>query len=130
MLFINLPVTDLAASRRFYTGLGFAINETFSDEYIHSVVISDTITVMVMEREKFASFITTSIANPRQTTQVLNALSAESREEVDSLMAKALANGGQDYREPQDEGPMYGRAFTDPDGHVWELVYMDMSQVG
>ncbi|MDM8084912.1 VOC family protein [Cellulomonas cellasea] len=130
MIFVNLPVADLAASRDFYTGLGFTINEMFSDDQVTSIVISDTIVVMLLARERFSDFARVPIADARATVQVLNALSASSREEVDALFGDALAHGGAEYRETQEEGPMYGRAVTDPDGHVWEFIHMDMSAVG
>lgn len=125
-IFVNLPVEDLATSRRFYTGLGFGINEAYTDETALAVVVSDTIVALLMTRDRFAGFVTAPVADPRTSIQVINALSAESREEVDDLTSRALANGGTEYRETYDDGGMYGRAFTDPDGHVWELVHMDM----
>ncbi|MFI2752516.1 VOC family protein [Cellulomonas sp. P22] len=129
MIFVNLPVSDLATSRSFYTGLGFTTDEMFSDDQVTSIVVSETIVVMLLAHERFTTFARTPIADATSTTQVLNALSAESREEVDELFARALAHGGAEYRDTQDEGPMYGRAVTDPDGHVWEFVHYDMSQV-
>ena len=128
MIFVNLPVTDLATSRRFYTGLGFGINETYSDETALAVVVSDTIVALLMTRDRFTGFVTTPVVDPRTSIQVINTLSAESREEVDDLTRRALVNGGTEYRETYDDGGMYGRAITDPDGHVWEIVHMDMPQ--
>lgn len=128
MIFVNLPVADVRTSRRFYTGLGFSVNEQFSDDNVACIVVSDTIFVMLLEHERFKDFITNEIADARATTQVLNALSAESRAEVDALVAKAVELGGT-ARTPMEDGPMYGHSFTDPDGHVWELIYMDMAAV-
>ncbi len=130
MIFVNLPVADVSASREFYTGLGFSVNEMFSDAQVTSIVVSDAIVVMIMERDRFADFAEVPIADPRATVQVLNALSASSREEVDTLVGNAVAHGGSVYGKTQEDGPMYGRAVTDPDGHVWEFVHMDMSAVG
>lgn len=129
MLFINLPVTDLAASRAFYTGLGFSVNEQFSDTRCACIVISDTICVMLLVQERFRDFINGDISDAHTATEVLNCLSADSRDEVDSLVSSALANGGKPWKDKMEEGPMYGHSFTDPDGHVWEVVHMDMSQV-
>ena len=125
MIFVNLPVADVQVSRRFYTGLGFGVNEEFSDERVACIVVSDTIFVMLLEHSRFRDFVTTEIADPRRTTQVLNALSAESREEVDDLVARAVAHGGA-ARTPITEGGMYGHSFTDPDGHIWEVFHMEM----
>ena len=126
MLFVNLPVEDVQASRAFYTGLGFSVNEMFSDDRVACIVVSETIFVMALEHERFADFVTTPIADARTSTQVLNALSCASRAEVDDLATRALANGGSEYRPSSDENGMYARAVTDPDGHVWELVHMAM----
>ena len=128
MIFVNLPVRDLAASRRFYTSLGFGVNEQFSDDEVVCITVSDTIIVMLLTERRFATFITTQIADARTTTEVLNGLSAETRAEVDELVERALAAGGT-AREPIEDGGMYGRSFTDPDGHVWEVIYMDMGAV-
>ncbi len=130
MIFVNLPVADLRASRDFYTGLGFSVNEMFSDDQATAVVVSDTIVVMLLARERFADFARAPIADARATVQVLHALSADSREEVDTLFANALAHGGAQYRDTQAEDPMYERAVTDPDGHVWEFFHMDTSANG
>jgi|SRR5690625_2430547 len=132
MIFVNLPVRDLAATRRFYTGVGFAVNETFSDEHCVCIVVSPTIYVMALDHTRFADFVSTPIADPRVTTQVLNCLSMSSREETDAFVAAALANGGSRHRYPADladvTGPegedLHGAAVADPDGHVWELLYM------
>ncbi|WP_240675566.1 VOC family protein [Cellulomonas endophytica] len=124
MIVVNLPVADLETSRAFYTGLGFRINEAFSDETTASVVLSGTIVAMLMTRERFAGFVTGEVADAHRVTQVLHALSADSREEVDTFVARALAHGGHEYRDTQEGDGMYGRAVADPDGHVWEVVHM------
>jgi len=126
MIFINLPVTDLATSRAFYTGLGFALNEQFSDDSCISIVVSDTIIVMALTRDRFADFVTGPVGDPSQSTSVINCLSASSRAEVDELVARAFANGGKPWLDVMDEGGMYGHSFADPDGHVWEVMYMEM----
>ncbi|MEU0754883.1 VOC family protein, partial [Streptomyces albogriseolus] len=102
MIFVNLPVEDIDASRRFYTALGYSINERFSDESTASVVISDTIIAMLLTKEKYAQFTKKEIADARKSSEVLLALSAESREKVDELVEKALAAGGSVAGDTQD----------------------------
>lgn len=129
MIFVNLPVRDLAVARAFYTGLGFPVNETFSDDTCACIVISDTISVMVLTAQRFGDFIPGSVHTDPTRTEVINCLSTGSREEVDELYAKALAAGGKPWMDKMEEGPMYAQSFADPDGHAWEVLYMDMSQV-
>lgn len=126
MIFVNLPVSDLAAARAFYEGLGFPVNDMFSDEHVVSVVVSDTICVMLLDHDRFAAFTPLPVADARTSTQVLHCLSATSRAEVDDLVARALAAGGTEFRGVQEDGPMYGRSVADPDGHVWEILHMDL----
>lgn len=123
-IFVNLPVQDVQASRDFYTALGFTINEQFSDETAACVVVSDTIHVMVLERSRFEGFIVGPIA-PTDSTEVLNCLSCESRDEVDQLLTRALDSGGATWKPTMDMDFMYGASFRDPDGHVWELTWMN-----
>ena len=129
MIFVNLPVADLDKAKAFYTALGFAINPEFSDETAASIVISEEIHVMLLTHQKFLNFVPTGrgICDTGTQLEVLTALSCSDRGEVDSLVDKALAAGGTSFSEPQDHGFMYQRSFQDPDGHVWELVWMDMS---
>ncbi len=127
MIFVNLPVSDLGAAKAFYTGLGFSINPQFSDESCACIVISDTIFVMALTKDRFADFVPGSVGDPAQSTTVINCLSAESREEVNTLYAKAVEHGGKPWQPVMEEGPMYGHSFTDPDGHAWEVLHMDMS---
>ncbi len=129
MIFVNLPVKDLEAATAFYTGLGFSVNPQFSDEQCTSIVISDTIVVMLLVESRFRDFINGDISNAHESSEVLLCLSAESPQEVDDLVAKALASGGKPWKDLMQEGPMYGHSFADPDGHVWEVLHMDMSQV-
>ena len=127
MIFVNLPIADVAASRAFYTALGFPVEEQFSDETSLSVTVSDAIRLQLSTREKLAGLLPegTVIAAPRQATGAAYALSCESREEVDQLVQKALGAGGGTWMSAQDHGFMYGWSFTDPDGHVWEPMWMD-----
>ncbi|TMJ17556.1 MAG: lactoylglutathione lyase [Alphaproteobacteria bacterium] len=127
MIFINLPVADLAAAKAFYEAIGAVNNPAFTDETAACMVFSDTIHVMLLTHEKFAQFTPKRIADARETSEVLICISAESREAVDSITDKAIAAGGREPREKQDHGFMYGRSFEDPDGHIWEPMWMDMA---
>ncbi|MEV6962413.1 VOC family protein [Streptomyces sp. NPDC051207] len=125
MIFVNLPVNDLDASKKFFTDLGYTINPQFSDENAASVVISETIVAMLLTKPFYSRFTKKEIADATRTSEVLLALSAESREKVDELVDKAIAAGGTESGEKQDQGFMYGRSFDDLDGHTWEVVWMD-----
>ncbi|MEV0221109.1 VOC family protein [Streptomyces sp. NPDC050704] len=125
MIFVNLPVNNLDASKKFFTELGYSINPQFSDENAASIVISDTIVAMLLAKPFYQGFTKKEIADATKTSEVLLGLSAESREKVDELVDKALAAGGSASGEPQDHGFMYGRSFDDPDGHTWEVIWMD-----
>lgn len=127
MIFVNLPVKDLEKSKEFFTRLGYTIDPQFSDDNAASVVISDTIVAMLLTEPFFGTFTKKQIVDATQATEVLIALSAESRQEVDTLVDKAFAAGASPAGETQDMGPMYGRSFQDLDGHIWEVMYMDMS---
>ncbi|MEU2285721.1 VOC family protein [Streptomyces sp. NPDC013178] len=129
MIFVNLPVNDLEASKKFFTELGYSINPQFSDENAASVVISDTIFAMLLTKPFYSTFTKKEIADSTRTSEVLVALSAESREKVDELVDRALALGGSPAGETQDHGFMYGRSFDDLDGHTWEVVWMDPSAI-
>lgn len=129
MIFVNLCTGDLSASKKFFTELGFTINEQFSDDTTASVVISETIVVMVHTKDKYSQFTKKEIADSTTSSEVLVALSAESREKVDELVEKAVAAGGSVSGETQDHGFMYGRAFDDVDGHTFEVVWMDPAAV-
>ncbi len=129
MVFINLPVKDVEVATSFYTGLGFTVNEMFSDSQTTSIVISDTIVVMLLVQDRFKDFINGEIGDPQNGTSAIYCLSADSPQEVDELVSKALAGGGKPWKELMQDGPMYGHSFADPDGHVWEVLHMDMSQL-
>mgnify|MGYP003582843571 CR=1 FL=1 len=126
MIFINLPVKDLAASIGFYEAVGAVRNNEFADDSTQMVSFSDAIHVMIMTHERFASFTPRKIPNAHETAQVLLALSEVSRAEVDVTAEKALAAGGTEPNPRQDYGFMYGRSFADLDGHIWEVSWMDM----
>lgn len=127
MIFINLPIRDLAATMAYYKALGFAHNPQFTDETAACIVISETIFLMVLTHDKFKQFSPLPIADPRQQTQALYALARESRAAVDEIAQTGLAAGGTEVRAVQDLGFMYSRAIADLDGHVWEYFYMDMN---
>ncbi|MCX4642862.1 VOC family protein [Streptomyces sp. NPDC055059] len=129
MIFPNLAVNDLDASKKFFTELGYSINPQFSDETCASIVVSEHIVVMLLTKEKYAAFTKKTIVDSTKNTEVLLCLSAESREKVDELVDKAIAAGGTETGEKQDHGFMYGRAFDDPDGHTWEIMWMDPAAV-
>ncbi|MDX3803650.1 VOC family protein [Streptomyces rishiriensis] len=129
MIFVNLPVNDLDASKKFFTELGYSINPQFSDDNAASVVISDTIVAMLLTKPFYSTFTKKEIADSATTSEVLIALSAPSREKVDELVDRALALGGSPSGDTQDHGFMYGRSFDDLDGHTWEVVWMDPSAV-
>lgn len=124
MVFINLPVADLERSKAFYEALGYTINPMFSDDTAACVVVSDTIFVMVLTLPKFAEFTDKTIADA-ETIEVINSLSAPSKDEVHRIVDAAVAAGGTEDRPEMDFGSMYQRSFTDPDGHRWEYVWMD-----
>ncbi|MBO9621286.1 MAG: lactoylglutathione lyase [Sphingomonas sp.] len=128
MIFVNLPVADVARSTAFYEAIGCTKDERFCQADTASAMVwSDTITFMILSRDFFKSFTPKPIADAHQTTEVLLCLSRDSREEVDAIVEAAAAAGGKaDVREKQDMGFMYGRSFEDPDGHIFEPMYMDV----
>jgi predicted lactoylglutathione lyase len=129
MIFVNLPVKDLKKSIEFFTRLGFTFNPQFTDDTATCMIVSETIFFMLLTHEKFQSFTPNPISDARTSTEVLVCLSQESREAVDELVRKAVAAGGNTYNEPQDHGFMYGHGFQDPDGHIWEIMWMDPAAV-
>jgi len=127
MIFVNLPVANLAEATRFYQAIGCQKNEQFSDHSSASMVWSETITFQLATPDYFATYTPKPIADAHAATEVLLALSIDSRQEVDRLAEAGAAAGGRaDIREPQDSGFMYNRAVEDLDGHVFELMWMDM----
>ena len=126
LIFVNLPVSDLARSVAFYEAIGGLKNPMFSDDTAACIVFSDTIHVMLLTHDKFRQFTSKRISDPRETAQVLICISAENRQAVDEITENALAAGGREAREPQDYGFMYGRSFEDLDGHIWEPMWMDV----
>ncbi|MGY3621201.1 VOC family protein [Bradyrhizobium sp. USDA 10063] len=127
LIFVNLPVSDLARSTAFYQAIGAAKNPQFSDDTGSCMVFSDTIHAMLLTHDKFRQFTPKKIADARTTSEVLICLSADSRDAVDDITGKAKdAGGNADPSPKQDYGFMYSRSFEDPDGHIWEVVWMDV----
>ncbi|PWC03603.1 VOC family protein [Agromyces badenianii] len=124
-IFVNLPTTDLERSKSFYEALGFSINPLFTDENAACVVLSDTIYFMVLTREYLGTFTDKQIIDPKTQAQVSIALSRDSRESVDDVLAKGLAAGGSEPREAQDYGFMYSRDLDDPDGNNLSFLFME-----
>lgn len=129
-IYVNLPVRNLERTKEFFTSLGFGFNPQFTNEQAACMVVSDDIYVMLLVESFFQTFTKKPVADARKVTEVLVCLSAESRQKVDDMVAKAVAAGGTVPREPQDHGFMYGHAFEDLDGHIWELVYMEPAAAG
>jgi predicted lactoylglutathione lyase len=128
-IFVNLPVRDLQQSIDFWTRLGFSFNAQFTDDKATSMIVGDDIYIMLLVEERFRDFTSKDIADTATQTEAIIALSAESRDGVDELVDKALQAGGKPSQDPMDEGFMYGRSFQDPDGHLWEVVWMDPSVI-
>jgi uncharacterized protein len=128
-LFVNLPVKNLERSVEFFTKLGFTFDPKFTDENATCMIVGEDAFVMLLVSKFFETFTPKSLADPSRSTEVLLAISAESREAVDELVKKALDAGGRQYKQPDDMGFMYGWGFEDLDGHLWEVVWMDSAQI-
>lgn len=125
-IFLNLPVADLKRATAFYEAVGAEKNPNFSDDTASGMMISDTIYLMLLTHAKYSQFTSKTIVDAKTASEVLIALSADSQDEVDALVEKAkAAGGGIDPTPKQDHGFMYGRSFEDPDGHIWEVFWMD-----
>ncbi|MCA6068139.1 VOC family protein [Chryseobacterium sp. RG1] len=128
-IYVNLPVQDVQKTREFWTKLGFSINEQFSDEKAICVIMKeDHIYTMFLKEEFFQTFTDRPVTKG-ETTQTLLAIGVNSREEVDNMVKTAIENGGSKYSEPQDHGWMYQKAFSDLNGHQWEVMFADMSKL-
>lgn len=128
-IFVNLPVKDLNRSKEFFSKIGFSFNEQFTDEKAACLVIGENIYAMLLREEFFKNFTKKEISDATKSTEVLIAIDADSRDKVNEMVTKAKEAGGSVYREPQDHGWMYGHSFADPDGHQWEVLYMDESAI-
>ena len=128
LIFVNLPVTDLPRATAFYEAIGAEKNPKFSDDTASCMVVSETIHVMLLTHDKFRQFTPKKIADARTTSEVLICVSADGRDAVDDMVGKATGAGGTADPSPkQDYGFMYGRSFEDPDGHIWEVMWMDVA---
>jgi uncharacterized protein len=128
-IFVNLPVKDLSQSIEFFTKLGFTFNPQFTDKNATCMLVDENIFVMLLVEKYFKTFTPKDICDTSKNTEVLVALSFESRAEVDAMVAKAIAAGGTIYKEPNDMGFMYQHGFQDLDGHLWEIFFMEESAV-
>jgi len=124
-LFVNLAVKDLDRSVEFFTKIGFTFDPRFTDDTATCMIVGDQAFVMLLTRSKFEEFVKTELADPTAQTEAIMAVSADSREDVDALADTALEAGGTPANDPLDYGFMYGRSFRDPDGHLWEIFWMD-----
>ena len=131
MIFVNLPVRDLKASTAFYSALGATLNPQFSSEKSSCMALSDAIFVMLLTHEHYRQFTQRPIGDARRESQALLALTAESRDAVNATLEKAASAGGRaDPNPAQDHGFMFGRSVEDPDGNVWEIMWMDPAALG
>jgi predicted lactoylglutathione lyase len=128
-IFVNLPVKDLYKTRAFFTQLGYSFNPQFTDDKAACMVISDDIYAMLLVEDFFKTFTTKEIVDAKKSVECLICLSADSRQAVDELISKAIAAGGSTYNNPQDHGFMYQHGFQDPDGHIWEIIWMDPATI-
>lgn len=124
-IFVNLHVKDLKKSMDFYSKIGFTNNPQFTDETAAAMMLTNEIFVMLLTHAKFKEFTPREISDATKTTEVMNALSMESKEKVDSITKAAVDAGGKENRPANDYGFMYGRSFSDPDGHIWEPFWMN-----
>jgi len=127
-IFINLPITDLKSAMTFCSAIGFTNNPQFTDETAACMVLTEEIYVMLLTQNKFKEFTNKEIGNTKKTASVINSLSVDSNEEVNAMVDKALKAGGKEPNEAKDYGFMQQRSFEDPDGHLWEVLYMDLSK--
>jgi uncharacterized protein len=128
-IFVNLPVKDLNRSMEFFRKLGFTFNKQFTDDNAASMIIGENIYVMLLVEKFFSTFTQKPVCDAAKSTEVIIAVDSPNREEVDNMFNKAIAAGGLKYREPQDHGWMYIQSFADPDGHQWEIIYMNESEM-
>ena len=128
-LFVNIAVEDLDRSVDFFTKLGFSFDARFTDESATCMLVGEDAYVMLLVRQRFQDFTKKEIVDSTRQTEAILALSAESREDVDQLADKALASGGAPANDPMEMDFMYGRSFHDPDGHLWEVFWMNMAVV-
>lgn len=127
-LFVNLPVKDIKHSKDFFDRIGFTFHDHFSNEYALCIEVNDNAFVMLLSENYFSRFTQNSVCDTKTHSEVMCAISLESREKVDEMVNRALSIGAKIAREPQDHGIMYSRSFHDLDGHVWEFYNMDINK--
>lgn len=127
-IFVNLPVKDLRVSIDFFTKIGFSFDQNFTDENATCMIINENIYAMLLTEKFYSTFIMKNIADTTRDNEVINALAVGSRHEVDSMVDKAMAAGAT-HDKIEDHGWMYGRYFEDPDGHIWQIFFMDMTAI-
>jgi predicted lactoylglutathione lyase len=128
MIFVNLPVRDLQAATSFYLAIGGTLNPQFSNDQASSIMFSDSIGVMLLTHEHYNHFNARPIGDPKRDSQMLVALTADSKDEVNAVIEKGVSAGGRaDPNPPQDLGFMFNRHIEDPDGNVWEFLWMNPS---
>lgn len=127
-IFVNLPVKDLEKTKKFFAHLGFTFNPQFTDQNAACMVLGENIYVMLLLEPFFSQFTAKAIADTATTVEVINAFSVESKEKVDEMAKLVVEAGGTEHRPAQDHGWMYQRSFQDIDGHLWEVMWADVSQ--
>jgi predicted lactoylglutathione lyase len=128
-IFVNLPVKDLQRTKDFFASLGFSYDPRFTDDKAVCLIINHESYVMLLKEDFFKSYTKKGIVNAHNCTEVLTSFSADSRERVDEILDKAISLGATESRDPEDFGYMYSRGFNDPDGHIWEVMYMDFNSI-
>jgi predicted lactoylglutathione lyase len=124
-IFVNLPVKDLKKSIDFFTSLGYTFNPQFTDEKATCMIIGDNIFAMLLVETYFKTFTPKEIVDAKKNTEAIIALSTDSKEKVNDMVAKAVKAGGSTYNDPKDHGFMYQHGYQDLDGHIWEIFWMD-----
>lgn len=127
-VFVNLPVKDLNKTVGFFTKMGYDFDPRYADDNSRCLILTDDISVMLLVEPFFKTFTTKEICDTRKSTESILALSAESRIQVDQILKDCISAGGIEVNKPQDMGWAYERSFQDPDGHLWEVIYMDPSK--
>lgn len=129
-IFVNLPIKDLEKTKEFWATLGFSFNPQFTDDKAAALILGENIFAMLITEPFYKTFIAKKeIADSSKTSEVINAVSVENKEAVDELVDKAISSGATKYKETDDYGWMYSRSFQDLDGHLWEVLYIDITKV-
>ena len=128
-IYVNLPVKNLQQTMEFFSKLGFSFNPQFTNDKAACMIIAENIYAMLLTEPFFKGFTQKEISDAHKNTEVILAIDAESRAAVDDMIKKAVEAGGKIYKQPQDDGWMYGQGFADIDGHQWEVLYMDASAI-